>query len=154
MYVNVVGPKNVTLDPVKLTFKDQYIGRGDMWQLNKSLVSTCAYITQKAEFAGIREQAGELWVKNEKVMCGFISEDTRVVFPSTSAMVYIFIQMSCEMWNFYIYGDLYFEKSVNGFLADLFTKWKEKSCNHEVTVVLFSRTFYDAKSLDEFPEIN
>ena len=87
-------------------------------------------------------------------MCGFISEDTRVVFPSTSAMVYIFIQMSCEMWNFYIYGDLYFEKSVNGFLADLFTKWKEKSCNHEVTVVLFSRTFYDAKSLDEFPEIN
>ncbi|XP_043291652.1 GATOR complex protein DEPDC5 isoform X9 [Cervus canadensis] len=31
---------------------------------------------------------------------------------------------------------------------------KEKNCSHEVTVVLFSRTFYDAKSLDEFPEIN
>lgn len=43
---------------------------------------------------------------------------------------------------------------MNGFLADLFTKWKEKNCSHEVTVVLFSRTFYDAKSLDEFPEIN
>ena len=55
--------------------------------------------------------------------------------------------------DFDIYGDLYFEKSVNGFLADLFTNWKENS-NHEVTVVLFSRTFYDAKSLDEFPEIN
>ncbi|XP_077895676.1 GATOR1 complex protein DEPDC5 isoform X11 [Ictidomys tridecemlineatus] len=117
-------------------------------------VSTCAYITQKVEFAGIRAQAGELWVKNEKVMCGYISEDTRVVFRSTSAMVYIFIQMSCEMWDFDIYGDLYFEKAVNGFLADLFTKWKEKNCSHEVTVVLFSRTFYDAKSIDEFPEIN
>ncbi|EPQ09945.1 DEP domain-containing protein 5 [Myotis brandtii] len=117
-------------------------------------VSTCAYITQKVEFAGIRAQAGELWVKNEKVMCGYISEDTRVVFRSTSAMVYIFIQMSCEMWDFDIYGDLYFEKAVNGFLADLFTKWKEKNCSHEVTVVLFSRTFYDAKSLDEFPEVN
>ncbi|XP_058137701.1 GATOR1 complex protein DEPDC5 isoform X10 [Dasypus novemcinctus] len=101
-----------------------------------------------------RAQAGELWVKNEKVMCGYISEDTRVVFRSTSAMVYIFIQMSCEMWDFDIYGDLYFEKAVNGFLADLFTKWKEKNCSHEVTVVLFSRTFYDAKSIDEFPEIN
>ncbi|KAK2121422.1 GATOR complex protein depdc5 [Saguinus oedipus] len=109
-----------------------------------------------------RAQAGELWVKNEKVMCGYISEDTRVVFRSTSAMVYIFIQMSCEMWDFDIYGDLYFEKAVNGFLADLFTKWKdaefgdlgEKNCSHEVTVVLFSRTFYDAKSVDEFPEIN
>ncbi|XP_035869585.1 GATOR complex protein DEPDC5 isoform X11 [Phyllostomus discolor] len=152
VYVNVVDPKDVTLDLVELTFKDQYIGRGDMWRLKKSLVSTCAYITQKVEFAGIRAQAGELWVKNEKVMCGYISEDTRVVFRSTSAMVYIFIQMSCEMWDFDIYGDLYFEKAVNGFLADLFTKWKEKNCSHEVTVVLFSRTFYDAKSLDEFPE--
>ncbi|XP_063129248.1 GATOR1 complex protein DEPDC5 isoform X11 [Rattus norvegicus] len=154
VYVNVVDPKDVTLDLVELTFKDQYIGRGDMWRLKKSLVSTCAYITQKVEFAGIRAQAGELWVKNEKVMCGYISEETRVVFRSTSAMVYIFIQMSCEMWDFDIYGDLYFEKAVNGFLADLFTKWKEKNCSHEVTVVLFSRTFYDAKSIDEFPEVN
>uniref|UniRef100_A0A8D0HIE0 DEP domain-containing protein 5 n=1 Tax=Sphenodon punctatus TaxID=8508 RepID=A0A8D0HIE0_SPHPU len=152
VHVNVVDPKDVTLDLVELTFKDQYIGRGDMWRLKKSLVGTCAYVTQKVEFAGIRAQAGELWVKSEKVTCGYISEDTRVVFRSTSAMVYIFIQMSCEMWDFDIYGDLYFEKAVNGFLADLFTKWKEKNCSHEVTVVLFSRTFYDAKFLDEFPE--
>ncbi|XP_015685524.1 GATOR complex protein DEPDC5-like, partial [Protobothrops mucrosquamatus] len=87
-------------------------------------VGTCAYITQKVEYAGIRAQAGELWVKSEKVTCGYISEDTRVVFRSTSAMVYIFIQMSYEMWDFDIYGDLYFEKAVNGFLADLFSKWK------------------------------
>ncbi|XP_038574835.1 GATOR complex protein DEPDC5 isoform X3 [Micropterus salmoides] len=151
--VNIVNPKDVTLDLVELTFKDQYIGRGDMWRLKKSLVSTCAYVTQKVEFAGIRAQASELWVKGEKVTCGYISEDTRVVFRSTSAMVYIFIQMSCEMWDFDIYGDLYFEKAVNGFLSDLFAKWKEKNCSHEVTVVLFSRTFYNAKTIDEFPEI-
>ncbi|XP_018117231.1 GATOR complex protein DEPDC5 isoform X9 [Xenopus laevis] len=152
IYVNVVDPKDVTLDLVELTFKDQYIGRGDMWRLKKSLVSSCAYITQKVEYAGIRAQVGELWVKSEKVTCGYISEDTRVVFRSTSAMVYIFIQMSSELWDFDIYGDLYFEKAVNGFLADLFNKWKEKNCSHEVTVVLFSRTFYDAKSIDDFPE--
>ncbi|XP_054852033.1 GATOR complex protein DEPDC5 isoform X1 [Eublepharis macularius] len=152
VHVNVVDPKDVTLDLVELTFKDQYIGRGDMWRLKKSLVGTCAYVTQKVEFAGIRAQAGELWVKSEKVTCGYISEDTRVVFRSTSAMVYILIQMSSEMWDFDIYGDLYFEKAVNGFLADLFTKWKEKNCSHEVTVVLFSRTFYDAKSMNDFPE--
>ncbi|XP_012992567.2 GATOR complex protein DEPDC5 isoform X3 [Esox lucius] len=151
--VNIVDPKDVTLDLVELTFKDQYIGRGDMWRLKKSLVSTCAYVSQKVEFAGIRAQASELWVKGEKVTCGYISEDTRVVFRSTSAMVYIFIQMSCEMWDFDIYGDLYFEKAISGFLSDLFAKWKEKYCSHEVTVVLFSRTFYNAKNLEEFPEI-
>ncbi|KAM9844724.1 LOW QUALITY PROTEIN: GATOR1 complex protein DEPDC5 [Aulostomus maculatus] len=151
--VNIVDPQDVTLDLVELTFKDQYIGRGDMWRLKKSLVSTCAYVTQKVEFAGIRAQTSELWVKGEKVTCGYISEDSRVVFRSTSAMVYIFIQMSCEMWDFDIYGDLYFEKAVNGFLSDLFTKWKDKNCSHEVTVVLFSRTFYSAKTIEEFPEI-
>lgn len=32
--------------------------------------------------------------------------------------------MSSEMWDYDINGDLYFEKAVNGFLADLFNKWK------------------------------
>nr|XP_049602672.1 GATOR complex protein DEPDC5 isoform X1 [Syngnathus scovelli] len=150
--VNIVDPKDVTLDLMELTFKDQYIGRGDMWRLKKSLVRTCAYVSQKVEYAGIRSQASELWGKGEKVTCGYISDDTRVVFRSISAMVYVFIQMSCEMWDFDIYGDLYFEKAVNGFLSDLFGKWKDKNCSHEVTVVLFSRTFYNAKSKDEFPE--
>uniref|UniRef100_A0A8D2KY07 DEP domain-containing protein 5 n=1 Tax=Varanus komodoensis TaxID=61221 RepID=A0A8D2KY07_VARKO len=137
VHVNVVDPKEVTLDLVELTFKDQYIGRGDMWRLKKSLVGTCAYITQKVEFAGIRAQAGELWVKSEKVTCGYISEDTRVRFFFRFAVIPFA-------------GDLYFEKAVNGFLADLFTKWKEKNCSHEVTVILFSRTFYDATSPSKY----
>lgn len=33
--------QEVTLDLVELTFKDQYIGRGDMWRLKKSLVRPC-----------------------------------------------------------------------------------------------------------------
>ena len=28
------------------------------------------------------------------------------------------------MWEFDINGDLYFEKAINGFLTDLFAKWK------------------------------
>lgn len=66
-------------------------------------------------------------------------------------MVYLFLQMSSEMWDFDIHGDLYFEKAVNGFLTELFAKWKKQGSNHEVTIVLFSRTFYTAKSLEEFP---
>ncbi|RXG59304.1 DEP domain-containing protein 5 [Armadillidium vulgare] len=59
--------------------------------------------------------------------------------------------MSSEMWEFDMYGDLYFEKAVNGFLADLFTKWLNEKCNHDVTIVLFSRTYYKASSIEEFP---
>ncbi|MEQ2180982.1 hypothetical protein GOODEAATRI_006800, partial [Goodea atripinnis] len=57
---------------------------------------------------------------------------------STSAMVYIFIQMSCEMWDFDIYGDLYFEKAVSGFLSDLFTKWKVCAVQSSQLVARFS----------------
>ncbi|CAH1232897.1 DEPDC5 [Branchiostoma lanceolatum] len=157
--VNFVSPQDVALDLVELTFKDQYISRSDMWRLKKSLVnepkstevSTCAYITKKVEFAGIRAQIGECWMRSEKVGSGVITEDTKIVFRSSTSMVYLFIQLSREMWEFDIHGDLYWEKACM-FLKELFTRWKENNSNHEVTIVVFSRTFYDADSVDDFPQ--
>ncbi|XP_071445788.1 GATOR complex protein Iml1 isoform X2 [Hetaerina americana] len=151
--MNIVQPEDVALDSVELTFKDQYLGRSDMWRLKNSLVNTCVYLNKKIEFCGgtIRCQVYEMWSMGDRVACGVITDDTKVVFRSSTSMVYLFIQMSSEMWDFDIYGDLYFEKAVNGFLAELFQKWKKNGSNHEVTIVLFSRTFYEAANLEEFP---
>ncbi|KAK1120943.1 hypothetical protein K0M31_010727 [Melipona bicolor] len=153
VYMNVVDPDDVALDSVELTFKDQYLGRSEMWRLKNSLVHTCVYMNKKIEFCGgsIRCQVYEMWSQGDRVACGVITNDTKVVFRSSTSMVYLFIQMSSEMWDFDIHGDLYFEKAVNGFLADLFQKWKKNGSNHEVTIVLFSRTFYNANNLEEFP---
>ncbi|KFM77248.1 DEP domain-containing protein 5, partial [Stegodyphus mimosarum] len=93
-----------------------------------------------------------MYIQGERVASGIVTDDTKVVFRSASSMVYLFIQMSCEMWDFDINGDLYFEKAIDGFLPDLFSKWKKLNCNHDVTIVLFSRTFYEAQSIDEFPQ--
>jgi hypothetical protein len=49
-------------------------------------------------------------------------------------------------------GDLYFEKAVEGFLSDMFQKWRKYGSSHEVTIVLFSRCFYDAVDRSQFPE--
>lgn len=56
--------------------------------------------------------------------------------------------MSAEMWEFDYTGDLFFEKAIMYFLKDLFNNWKdnENSCNHQVVIVLFSRTYYTAKT--------
>lgn len=35
--------------------------------------------------------------------------------------------MTSEMWNIDYLGDTYFEKAVDGFLIDLFDKWKVSS---------------------------
>ncbi|XP_067132327.1 GATOR complex protein Iml1 isoform X2 [Centruroides vittatus] len=150
--VNIVNPKDVALDSVELTFKDQYLARSDMWRIKKCLINTCVYINKKIEFYSIRCQVFEMWSQGERVSCGVITPDSKIVYRSASSMVYLFLQMSSEMWDFDINGDLYFEKAVNGFLSDLFAKWKKLSCNHDVTIVLFSRTFYEAHSTEEFPE--
>lgn len=39
VYVNIVNVTEVTLDSVELTFRDQYMGRSEMWRLKNSLVS-------------------------------------------------------------------------------------------------------------------
>lgn len=38
--MRIVPPAEVALDSVELTFKDQYMGRSEMWRLKKSLVGT------------------------------------------------------------------------------------------------------------------
>ena len=61
-------------------------------------------------------------------------------------MVYLFIQMSSEMWQFDVHGELFYEKAVNGFLAEMFQRWEQKGSSHEVTIVMFSRCFYKVRS--------
>ncbi|XP_076434609.1 GATOR1 complex protein DEPDC5-like [Babylonia areolata] len=150
--VNKIDPKTVAVEMVELLFKEQYLHRSDMWRLMNTLKNTCVYLNKKIEFAEIRCLVNELWSQGEKVTCGVITDETRVVYRSSTAVVQIFIQMSSEMWEFDLNGDLYFEKAVNGFLTDLFAKWKDQNCSHDVTIVLFSRTFYDSQSLEDFPQ--
>lgn len=150
--VTVVDPKDVALDSVELIFKDHYLARSDMWRWKQAMVNTCVYPKKVIEIHASRLQVYEMWAHGEQVASGVITDDTKIVYRSASSMVYLFIQMSSEMWDFDINGDLYFEKAVNGFLCDLIAKWKDMKCYHDITIVLFSRIFYEAKSRDQFPE--
>jgi hypothetical protein len=42
--MNIVNPEDVALDSVELTFKDQYMGRSEMWRLKNSLVRVVMYL--------------------------------------------------------------------------------------------------------------
>jgi hypothetical protein len=42
--MNIVNPEDVALDSVELTFKEQYMGRSEMWRLKNSLVSIMMYV--------------------------------------------------------------------------------------------------------------
>ncbi|XP_037068810.1 LOW QUALITY PROTEIN: GATOR complex protein Iml1-like [Pollicipes pollicipes] len=152
--VRLVDPADAALESVELLFKDHYLNRSDMWRLKNSLVGKVMYHKKNVEFCSqtVRCQVFEMWSQGDRVACGLVTPDTKVVFRSATSMFHLYIQMSEEMWDFDVYGDLYFEKAVNGFLSDLFNNWKRHGTNHEVTITLFSRLFYKANSLSEFPE--
>jgi DEP domain-containing protein 5 len=103
------------------------MGRSEMWRPKTYLTNTCDYLNNKIDYCegSIRFQFYEMRSQGDRITCGVINEETKVVFHSSTSMVYLFIQMSSEMWDFDIHGDLYFEKAVNGFLTNLFLKWKK-----------------------------
>ncbi|CAF0810999.1 unnamed protein product [Brachionus calyciflorus] len=152
-YVNavIVDRSNVMLDLVEVIFKEQYVNGYDMLRIKKCVENSCVYLKKTVEFCLIRCSVRDLWsVNGDNVTCGYVGEKTRLVFRSQSAMCLIYIQMSREMWEFDVNGEMYHEKAIN-FLGELFTNWKNQLCTHDVTIALFSRIFYDAKSIDEFP---
>ncbi|RKO93162.1 hypothetical protein BDK51DRAFT_18831, partial [Blyttiomyces helicus] len=140
--VRKVEKEYLLSDHVELSFRDQYIGRGDMWRLKTTLVGTCVHRGKKLLSLGIRAQVKNIYVNGKSVSCGYIGETSKTVFRSETAKYFIFIQMSKEMWEFDEDGDVFFEKCVHGFLPELFTKWKDLGANHVVSIVLFARIFY------------
>lgn len=150
--VNVIAKKDVLVDSIEICFSNAYLARSYMWGLRNFLNNRCVYQRQKLDYLNIRSQICEIWAQGNKVTSGYVDDDTKIVFRSASSLVYLFIQMSSEMWDYDINGDLYCEKAINGFLTDLFETWRRNDCSHDITIILFSRTFYDAESIEEFPK--
>ncbi|KAM3588807.1 vacuolar membrane-associated protein iml1 [Umbelopsis sp. WA50703] len=155
----VVEPINssmVALDHIELAFNDQYIGRSDMWRLQQSLRGTCVYSEKKILYAGlIKATVKRLFSGDSLVTSGYVDSSTRAIFRSGSAKFFLFIQMSKEMWDFDEDGELHFEKVVNNFLPDLFNRWSDNATNHVVSIVLFSRVFYNSTDcMDNDPGVN
>lgn len=65
-----------------------------------------------------------------------------MIFRSESAKFFIFLQLSRDMFEFAEDSELMIEKAIQGFLPELFAKWKDCGANHVVTIVLFTRFFY------------
>ncbi|KAG0052843.1 vacuolar membrane-associated protein iml1 [Gryganskiella cystojenkinii] len=148
--IQKADPSRYAAKYVEVTFRDQYLGRSDMWRLRTFMVGSCVYETKKIVYMGcIRVQAPS----------GYITADTRIIFRSESAKYFIFIQMSREMWEFDEDGEIFFERVIFGFLPHLFSRWRgkrdgkselESSSNHVVSIVLFSRIFYQEEEEARF----
>jgi hypothetical protein len=141
--VRKIDAESVTADYVELMFRDQYIGRADMWRLKNFVNQTTVFVGKKILFAGvIRARINEIYINGHLVDSAYIGQGTKVMFRSETAKFFIFIQMSKEMWDFDEDGELYQEKLLDGFLPDLFDQWRRVGTNHAVSIILFTRVIY------------
>ncbi|KAJ1816828.1 vacuolar membrane-associated protein iml1, partial [Coemansia sp. RSA 2675] len=143
---NAEERESIRADFVEIAFRDQYVGRSDMWRLWRSLSLKTVHNNKPANMEGlIRASVRRIYKDGRQIPCGYIDLQSQPIFRSESGRFLIFIQMSEEMWSYQEDGNLCFEKVVNSFLAELFRRWKEKQLNHMVTIVMFSRWFYNVR---------
>jgi len=141
----------VSADFVEVTFKDQFISRGDMFFLQKSLIGRWIYQGARLTDNGIRAHAQILRHGDEFAKSGIITADTKITFRSQSTRIVWLVQMSSEMWDYanpYPSNNnakeqsscrLVFDKFIS-FMNKLFMKWQNLEVSHSLTVVFFSRT--------------
>ena len=61
LVVNKVQKENVGLDSVELLFKEQYLGRSEMWRLKKSLIDSVVFLKKKIGFCKVAIWRNILW---------------------------------------------------------------------------------------------
>lgn len=131
---------------MEIIFRDEYLTRADMWRLVVAVLSNkMIYKGQRIWFMGtIKALIQNIFVHSQKVQSAFFDASTKPIFRSESARYVIFIQMSKEMWDFDAdsTGEIMFSKVINGFLPELFTRWKQRNVKHLISIVLFTRMIY------------
>ncbi|KAJ2895886.1 vacuolar membrane-associated protein iml1, partial [Coemansia aciculifera] len=144
----------VRADFVEIAFRDQYVGRSDMWRLWRNLVHKVVHNNKPANMEGlIRASVRRIYKDGCQIPCGYVDNQTQPIFRSESGRFIIFIQMSEEMWAYQEDGNLCFEKATNYFMAELFRRWNEKQLNHMVTIVMFSRWYYNERDCLFFQDL-
>ncbi len=90
----------------------------------------------------MRVRVQDLRSHGQPVGSGILTLGTNFNFRSQSCRLYWLVQISKEMYEFSLGGQLHYEMFVNSFLRKLLDKWCAKQVRHTLTVVFFSRTFY------------
>ncbi|KAJ2335668.1 vacuolar membrane-associated protein iml1, partial [Coemansia sp. RSA 2681] len=146
--------ESIRAEFVEIAFRDQYVGRSDMWRLWRNLSHKIVHNNKPTNMEGvIRASVRRIYKGGCQIPCGYIDSQTQPIFRSESGRFIIFIQMSEEMWAYQEDGNLCFEKAVNFFMAELFRRWNEKQLNHMVTIVMFSRWYYNARDCLFFQDL-
>lgn len=172
--VKFADPATVGLHRATVSFKD-YMPRSEMWRLKSEAIGHCLYHGKTFSLANVNVHVKDLIGASGDVLCGLVTDATKLVFRSKSAHITVLLQLSSEMWDFADDGDLHMERvwsclvvppwfswavtenccgcQAVRFLRVMMEKWRHTGATHSVTIVFFTRTTVqrvcsDAPTLD------
>ena len=109
-----VSVRDAALDWVELSFKDQQLTRGDIWHFRRQMIDgePTFYVGKTLALAGIRAQVYKMVMNGRQAAAGVLTEQTKLRFRSRSAAFVLLIQVSKEMGEFDMDGEMFYEKAI------------------------------------------
>ena len=116
-----------TATHVEFFFRDQNLSRADMWQISHRLNHTVVYQGQKIQYLGSTvAEIRQVYISGKEVLSAYaVRGKTKPIYRSGSARYTLLIQISKEMLEYWLDGDLMYERMITGFLPELFRRWEE-----------------------------
>ncbi|KAF2771508.1 hypothetical protein EJ03DRAFT_325548 [Teratosphaeria nubilosa] len=135
-----------TATHVELFFRDHHLSRADMWLIKQALDQTVMFEGQQVRYLGaIAAEVEAVYMSGDRKDSAYATlTNTKLIFRSGSARYTLLIELSKEILEYWIDGDLMYEHLLNGYLPELFRRWDEAKVRHEVSVVLFGRSLGSA----------
>ena len=140
--VEKITQQEARVDFVELSFRKQFLTRGNMWRFKNAINGMAVHVNQTVQIDGVQAQIQELGINGQSKKSGIIIENSKIIFRSRSARIIWLVQVSKEMWEFDENGDLYFEKFLRKFVDPVLDKWRALQVTHQLSVIFFARSIY------------
>lgn len=133
--------QEATANHVEFFFRDICLSRVDMWKMTRLLDGKVIYRNQEIKFLGSNTATARgIYIRGEDSDSAIVRQPmTKPIFRSGSARFTLLIQVSREMLEQWVGGDLMYEALIEGYLVDLFKRWDSLKMRHHVSVILFGR---------------
>lgn len=128
-----------------------------MLHFKNSIGGRTLHVGQSIEVGGVQLQVQELGKFGKQTKSGIVTEATNIIFRSRSTRIFWLVEISSEMWEVDMNGEMYFEKFLNKFVTPVLERWKALNTVHSLSIVFFTRTYYlsnNGNHLSDFRSMN
>ncbi|KAJ0397596.1 hypothetical protein P43SY_001666 [Pythium insidiosum] len=85
--VQRVDPREVALDFLELSLKDQFLSRADIWRFKVAMLGKCVHVGKNVETLGIRAQVEGLFANKQDVLCGVVGPETKIIADKDTGII-------------------------------------------------------------------